>query len=76
MAKLSAARDPKITPQHSVTKKKSAPGNGPKAEFVIEQVDGTTATFKGKKDAISTLAFAHVVAYRFCQTMDTTLRSN
>jgi fructose-1,6-bisphosphatase II len=33
-------------------------GNGPKVEFVIDQVDGTTATAKGKKDAISALACA------------------
>jgi len=33
-------------------------GNGPKVEFVVDQVDGTTATSKGKKDAISALACA------------------
>jgi len=33
-------------------------GGGPKVEFVIDQVDGTTATSKGKKDAISALACA------------------
>jgi fructose-1,6-bisphosphatase II len=33
-------------------------GNGPKVEFVIDQVDGTTATSLGKKDAISALACA------------------
>jgi fructose-1,6-bisphosphatase II len=33
-------------------------GNGPKVEFVIDQVDGTTATSKGRKDAISALACA------------------
>jgi fructose-1,6-bisphosphatase II len=33
-------------------------GHGPKVEFVIDQVDGTTATAKGKKDAISALACA------------------
>jgi len=33
-------------------------GSGPKVEFVIDQVDGTTATSKGKKDAISALACA------------------
>ncbi|MCJ7761956.1 fructose-bisphosphatase class II family protein [Candidatus Bathyarchaeota archaeon] len=32
--------------------------SGPKVEFVIDQVDGTTATSKGKKDAISALACA------------------
>lgn len=33
-------------------------GNGPQVQFVIDQVDGTTATSKGKKDAISALACA------------------
>ncbi len=33
-------------------------GNGPQVEFVVDQVDGTTATSKGKKDAISALACA------------------
>jgi fructose-1,6-bisphosphatase/sedoheptulose 1,7-bisphosphatase-like protein len=32
--------------------------SGPKVEFVIDQVDGTTATSKRKKDAISALACA------------------
>lgn len=33
-------------------------GYGPKVEFVIDPVDGTTATSKGRKDAISALACA------------------
>lgn len=33
-------------------------GGGPKVELVMDQVDGTTATSKGKKDAISALACA------------------
>ena len=33
-------------------------GNGPKVEFVVDPVDGTTATSKGRKDAISALACA------------------
>ena len=33
---------------------------GPKLEFVIDPVDGTTATSKGRKDAISALACAPV----------------
>src|SRR5512136_385443 len=32
--------------------------SGPRVEFVIDQVDGTTATSEGKKDAISALACA------------------
>ena len=39
-------------------REKVGTGNGPKVEFVIDQVDGTTATSKGKKDAISALACA------------------
>jgi fructose-1,6-bisphosphatase II len=33
-------------------------GRGPKLEFVMDPVDGTTATSKGRKDAISALACA------------------
>jgi len=33
-------------------------GHGPQLDFVIDPVDGTTATSKGKKDAISALACA------------------
>lgn len=33
-------------------------GRGPKVEFVMDPVDGTTATSKGRKDAISALACA------------------
>jgi fructose-1,6-bisphosphatase II len=39
-------------------KEKVGTGTGPKVEFVIDQVDGTTAASKGKKDAISALACA------------------
>ena len=39
-------------------KEKVGTGNGPKVEFIIDQVDGTTATSKGKKDAISALCCA------------------
>ncbi|MCW3996722.1 MAG: fructose-bisphosphatase class II family protein [Candidatus Bathyarchaeota archaeon] len=39
-------------------REKVGTGNGPKVEFVVDQVDGTTATSKGKKDAISALACA------------------
>ena len=35
-------------------------GTGPKLEFVIDPVDGTTAASKGRKDAISALACAPV----------------
>ena len=39
-------------------KEKVGTGNGPNVEFVVDQVDGTTATSKGRKDAISALACA------------------
>jgi fructose-1,6-bisphosphatase II len=39
-------------------KEKVGTGSGPRVEFIIDQVDGTTATSKGKKDAISALACA------------------
>jgi fructose-1,6-bisphosphatase II len=39
-------------------REKVGTGNGPKLEFVIDPVDGTTAASKGRKDAISALACA------------------
>lgn len=39
-------------------REKVGTGVGPKVEFVIDPVDGTTATAKGRKDAISALACA------------------
>jgi fructose-1,6-bisphosphatase II len=39
-------------------KEKVGTGNGPNVEFIVDQVDGTTATSKGRKDAISALACA------------------
>jgi fructose-1,6-bisphosphatase II len=39
-------------------KEKVGTGRGPKVEFVVDPVDGTTATSKGRKDAISALACA------------------
>jgi fructose-1,6-bisphosphatase II len=39
-------------------KEKVGIGPGPKVEFVMDPVDGTTATSKGRKDAISALACA------------------
>jgi fructose-1,6-bisphosphatase II len=41
-------------------REKVGTGGGPKVELVIDQVDGTTATSKGRKDAISALACAPV----------------
>lgn len=39
-------------------KEKVGTGRGPKLEFVIDPVDGTTAASKGRKDAISALSCA------------------
>ncbi len=39
-------------------REKVGTGSGPKVEFVVDPVDGTTATSKGMKDAISALACA------------------
>ncbi len=39
-------------------REKVGTGYGPKVEFVMDPVDGTTATSKGRKDAISALACA------------------
>lgn len=39
-------------------REKVGTGGGPKVEFVLDPVDGTTATSKGMKDAISALACA------------------
>src|SRR4030067_1744834 len=39
-------------------REKEGAGRGPKVEFVVDTVDGTTAASKGRKDAISALACA------------------
>jgi fructose-1,6-bisphosphatase II len=39
-------------------REKVGAGSGPQVEFVVDPVDGTTATSKGRKDAISALACA------------------
>lgn len=39
-------------------REKVGTGQGPRVEFVMDPVDGTTATSKGRKDAISALACA------------------
>ena len=39
-------------------REKVGTGGGPKVEFIIDPVDGTTAASKGRKDAISALACA------------------
>jgi fructose-1,6-bisphosphatase II len=49
---------PKDNAPAFLRKEKVGTGKGPKVEFVIDPVDGTTATSKGRKDAISALACA------------------
>ena len=39
-------------------REKVGTGGGPKVEFIIDPVDGTTAASKGRKDSISALACA------------------
>jgi fructose-1,6-bisphosphatase II len=39
-------------------REKVGTGSGPKVEFIVDPVDGTTAASKGRKDAISALACA------------------
>jgi fructose-1,6-bisphosphatase II len=40
------------------TRERVGTGRGPKVEFIVDPVDGTTAASKGRKDAISALACA------------------
>ena len=49
---------PKDNAPAFLNREKVGTGKGPKVEFVIDPVDGTTATSKGRKDAISALACA------------------
>jgi len=49
---------PKDNAPAFMTREKVGTGKGPKVEFVVDPVDGTTATSKGRKDAISALACA------------------
>jgi fructose-1,6-bisphosphatase II len=49
---------PKDNAPAFMSREKVGTGRGPKVEFVIDPVDGTTATSKGRKDAISALACA------------------
>jgi fructose-1,6-bisphosphatase II len=49
---------PKDNAPAFMRKEKVGTGRGPKVEFVVDPVDGTTATSKGRKDAISALACA------------------
>lgn len=49
---------PKDNAPSFMRREKGGTGKGPKVEFVIDPVDGSTATSKGRKDAISALACA------------------
>jgi fructose-1,6-bisphosphatase II len=49
---------PKDNAPAFLNREKVGTGMGPKVEFVVDPVDGTTATSKGRKDAISALACA------------------
>jgi fructose-1,6-bisphosphatase II len=49
---------PKDNAPAFMCREKVGTGKGPKVEFVVDPVDGTTAASKGRKDAISALACA------------------
>jgi fructose-1,6-bisphosphatase II len=49
---------PKDNAPAFMRREKVGTGGGPKVEFVVDPVDGTTAASKGRKDAISALACA------------------
>jgi fructose-1,6-bisphosphatase II len=51
-----ACEGPKDNAPAFTRREKVGTGKGPKVEFVVDPVDGTTATSKGRKDAISALA--------------------
>jgi len=53
-----ACEGPKDNAPAFMRKEKVGTRGGPKVEFVIDPVDGTTAASKGRKDAISALACA------------------
>ena len=49
---------PKDNAPAFLNREKVGTGKGPKVEFIVDPVDGTTATAKGRKDAISAIACA------------------
>ena len=53
-----ACEGPKDNAPAFMRREKVGTGKGPKVEFVVDPVDGTTAASKGMKDAISALACA------------------
>ena len=57
-AMVVSCEGPKDNAPAFMHKEKVGTGRGPKVEFIIDPVDGTTAASKGRKDAISALACA------------------
>jgi len=53
-----ACEGPKDNAPAFIRREKVGTGKGPRVEFVVDPVDGTTAASKGRKDAISALACA------------------
>jgi len=53
-----ACEGPKDSAPAFLRRERVGTGKGPKVEFVVDPVDGTTAASKGRKDAISALACA------------------
>ena len=53
-----ACEGPKDNAPAFMRREKVGTGKGPRVEFVVDPVDGTTAVSKGRKDAISALACA------------------
>lgn len=56
--KVISCEGPKDNAPAFLRREKVGTGSGPRVEFVIDPVDGTTAASKGRKDAISALACA------------------
>jgi fructose-1,6-bisphosphatase II len=57
-AEVISCEGPKDNAPAFMRREKVGTGKGPKVEFVVDPVDGTTAASKGRKDAISALACA------------------
>ncbi len=57
-AEVISCEGPKDNAPAFLRREKVGTGKGPKVEFVVDPVDGTTAASKGRKDAISALACA------------------
>jgi len=55
---------PKDNAPAFMRREKVGTGRGPKVEFIIDPIDGTTAASKGRKDAISALACAPATCFQ------------